>query len=534
MSIKIKLFLFTGLALLASLIPSFLGLAALRQAEDKLQFVNERVLPRVMLCANILGTFKDLRIDNIYLIYENEEGFQTKTKKRRLETINRLNGYLDDYKNGAFNNTDLKRHQDFNSLLSTYNELYSVVMAAKATPPELPKAIEPWRATGVKLGRLVTDMVDGIKQEADQGKAAASAEIERAQKTFMISLLVSVLMLLGCGWVILRSINRPVQAAMSAVQLISDRQDLSQAVVVNGRDEIGGLLQAFNQLLAKMRASIQNIGSQSQAVTVAAEDLSVASDQVKAGAQQASLSAAEMAAAIEEVTVSINHIAARTRDADQLAVESGIQVAQGETMIRDTVLQIENIATAVHEAARYINQLQTRTESIGSVVEVIGDIAGQINLLALNAAIEAARAGEYGRGFAVVADEVRKLAERTTASTTQITATVASIREGSSETVQLMDNVVLRVGDGVTKVRTTGETIAALRVLAKRVEQQVSDIASAIQEQSHASGLIAQKVENIAQIAEHSRVAADSTAHNAQRLHTLAQDMRRDVACYTT
>jgi methyl-accepting chemotaxis protein len=66
------------------------------------------------------------------------------------------------------------------------------------------------------------------------------------------------------------------------------------------------------------------------------------------------------------------------------------------------------------------------------------------------------------------------------------------------------------------------------------VEQQVSDIANAIQEQSHASGQIAKQVENIAQIAEESSVAADSTAGNAMRLHALAEAMRQDVACYRT
>ena len=84
-----------------------------------------------------------------------------------------------------------------------------------------------------------------------------------------------------------------------AVRGISDRQDLSQRVVVHKNDEIGGLLKAFNHLLGKMRDSIHQIGDHSHAVTVAAEDLSVASDQVKSGAHHASVSATEMAAAVE-------------------------------------------------------------------------------------------------------------------------------------------------------------------------------------------------------------------------------------------
>lgn len=100
---------------------------------------------------------------------------------------------------------------------------------------------------------------------------------------------------------------------------------------------------------------------------------------------------------------------------------------------------LEALAQDTKQTSHNVQNLAERAGQIGSIVNLINDVAEQTNLLALNAAIEAARAGEQGRGFAVVADEVRKLAERTAKATNEISSLVGSIQGETEQTRSQME-----------------------------------------------------------------------------------------------
>ena len=76
---------------------------------------------------------------------------------------------------------------------------------------------------------------------------------------------------------------------------------------------------------------------------------------------------------------------------------------------------------------------------MSSIVQLIGDITGQINLLALNATIESARAGEAGRGFAVVAAEVKNLANQAKQATDKIEQEIGNLNGISADVVEALE-----------------------------------------------------------------------------------------------
>lgn len=138
---------------------------------------------------------------------------------------------------------------------------------------------------------------------------------------------------------------------------------------------------------------------------------------------------------------------------------------------------LQRLAGDSAETAQGVDTLARQADEIGSIVQLIHEIADQTNLLALNAAIEAARAGESGRGFAVVADEVRKLAERTSKATQDIDTLVTSIRQNSSMARNAMESLSQTAQDFSDRgVKATGD-MERLVSLAQKMEGVIASSA---------------------------------------------------------
>ena len=132
------------------------------------------------------------------------------------------------------------------------------------------------------------------------------------------------------------------------------------------------------------------------------------------------------------------------------------EISAAMSKSRDTALNaVEQVESADQQAQR----LSEAAESMSSIVQLIGDITGQINLLALNATIESARAGEAGRGFAVVASEVKNLANQAKQATDKIEQEIGNLNGISGDVVGALGSIKKAIQEVSEYVTSTAAAV---------------------------------------------------------------------------
>ena len=340
--------------------------------------------------------------------------------------------------------------------------------------------------------------------EADDAIARQGRIAEQTQWLFGLAVLITVVVVVPSTMLNMISICRPLEAARALAQSIASG-DLSQRMVVQGRDEAADLQRALLDMQGSLGAIVARVREAEGSISVASQEIASGNQDLSARTEQTAGNAQQAVAALSQLTTTVQQTASSSQVASQLVASASGQATRGGQVVQQAVASMRDIAAA--------------SQKIGDIIGLIDSIAFQTNILALNAAVEAARAGEQGRGFAVVAGEVRNLAQRSA--------------QAASEIKGLIQSSERAVDGGVRHVEDAGAAMQQIVGSVQRVSDIIGEINSAATEQAGGIGEVHASVAEIdrmtqqnAALVEESAAAAESLREQAARLSQLVLQFR--------
>jgi methyl-accepting chemotaxis protein len=384
-----------------------------------------------------------------------------------------------------------------------------VAVLKKNSPTSAGDAVKILNGASNDLFGKLTVSTDKLVASVNKVRADANKDAENTAQTVLYATIIAAVAGLALGVALAlwtsRLIVTPVRRVRDLLGKMADG-DLTEAVTVDSRDEIGEMSSALERMRMSMRDTVAHIVDTSGTLATSSQHLTEVSGSMAASAQEMSVQANVVSETADLVSRNVQTVASGSE-------EMGSSIGEISHNANEAVSVAAQAVEVAAGTTSTMSKLGDSSAQIADVVKVITSIAEQTNLLALNATIEAARAGEAGKGFAVVASEVKDLAQETARATEDISRRVQAIQADTAGAV---------------------EAIAEISTIIGRINDYQLTIASAVEEQSATTGEITRSVaeaatgsseiaSNIAGVA----AAAATTTEGVTESQRAAEDLAR-------
>ncbi|WP_413405192.1 methyl-accepting chemotaxis protein [Paenibacillus amylolyticus] len=554
--------LLTGFLIVVALLVfvSVYALIQIHQMSNKANDVDQTWMPSVSLLGMMNGDVSDVERLALAIIVEQNEEENVKVN----EALKLLLTKIEDERKQLL--TFIESNDEAMKLYNDFSTNYDAYVA------KMPAFIEFGIANNYEeASRLHTeayplwytanDTIAKLIESGNKGSDAATNEsVVMAENTFNVILAVTIfafLIAVFIAFFIASIISRPIKKMNEAAMAIANGDLTGETIVLKNKDELGTLAASFNTMSGNLRSMIESVSMTSEQVAASSEELLASAEQNTQASEQISETVEELAVgtsdqvdivkrssqAMNEMALGSEQIAELAQSVSVSAVDAANQSSEGNMIIQQAVEQMGSVRNSIASLTELVTGLGERSAEIGTITEVINNIARQTNLLALNAAIEAARAGEHGRGFAVVAGEVRKLAEESSTSAQRITDLVQLIQKDTDHAVQAVKVNSSETEAGIEMVTAAGQAFEQISDAVNKVAGEIQEVSAGSEEMSasttevvgyvsqisNIAGEAAGGVHNVSAATQQQLASMEEIASSAGSLSKMAEELQEQI-----
>lgn len=353
---------------------------------------------------------------------------------------------------------------------------------------------------------------------------------------FLVVIACAIAIIIGAG--VASGIQRVIRYVILELEKVS-RGNLTIKLKVRNKDEFGVLAKGINDTIDNMRVLLERVRAQSSSVMESSDQVMTSSEvisnatrgisdsmnEIQSGITQQAQDAESCLGQMDILSGKIQTVSGKTQEIMGIASDTRDSVVFGIDSMAALKGKARETSQITEQVIEKIETLDSKSKSIGKIVETINQIAVQTNLLSLNASIEAARAGEAGKGFTVVAEEIRKLADQSVHAVKEIEALIQEIQ------IQTKDAVVIaNEADSIVTEQelAVNNTEASLKALSRNVESLVTNvdmITDSIMNIDAARAGTLSAIENISAVSQQTAAATMSVNETTQEQRRAVQSL---------